>query len=103
MATETRRPVADRILELLQHLRIERVHVVGAMPGDWRSLAITAADRVASLSLICPTGIDANALAAVASRVLVLHGGQGPTAERVRSAVARVSGAILGTLANYPG
>jgi SAM-dependent methyltransferase len=64
---------------------------------------MTAADHVASLSLVCPTGIDTTALATVASRVLVFHGDQGPAAERVRSAVARVPGATLGILTNYPG
>lgn len=103
MATETPRPVADRILGLLQHLGIERAHVAGAMPGDWRGLAMTAADRVASLSLVCPTGVDATALAALASRALVFHGDQGPAAERVRAAVARVPAATLRTLTNYPG
>lgn len=103
MATETARSVADRILELLQHLGMERVHVAGAMPGDWRDLAVTAADRVASLSLVCPTSVDATALATMASRVLVFHGDRGPAAERVRSAVARVPGATLGILTDYPG
>lgn len=103
MATEAPRPVVDRILGLLQHLGIERVHVAGAMPGDWRGLATNAADRVASLSLVCPTAVDATALAAIASRVLVVHGDQGPAAERVRSAVARAPGTALETLSNYPG
>ena len=103
MATGASRPVADRILGLLQHLGLERVHVAGAMPGDWRGLATTAADRVSSLSLVCPTAVDATALAAIASRVLIFHGDQGPAVERVRSAVARVPGATLETLTNYPG
>lgn len=103
MTTAPSRPVADRILELLQHLGIERVHVAGAMPGDWRGLAMTGAARVSSLTLLCPTGVDATALAALASRVLVFHGDQGLAAERVRSAMARVPGATLETLTDYPG
>src|SRR4029453_12165341 len=49
------------------------------------------------------TGVDATALAALASRALVFHGDQGPAAERVRTAVARVPGATLRTLTNYSG
>ena len=103
MATESVRPVAERILELLQHLGVARVHVAGATPGDWRDLAMTAADRVASLSLVCPTAVDATALSAIASRVLVFHGDRGSAAERVRSTVARVPGATLATFTDYPG
>lgn len=103
MATETHRPITDRLLELLHHLGIERAHIAGAMPGDWRGLVATAADRVTSLSLVCPTGFDAHAVSAIAARVLVFHGDRGPTAERIRTAVARVPEATLVTLPDYLG
>jgi SAM-dependent methyltransferase len=93
----------DRILQLLDHLRIQRAHVAGALPGDWRGLATTSADRVASLSLVCPTGFEPSSVSALASRMLVLHGDRGPTAERVRAAVTQLPEATLVTLADYAG
>ncbi len=103
MMIEAHVPGVDRILQLLKHLGIERAHVAGAMPGDWQGLATTHAARLASLSLVCPTGVDPSAISAIASRVLVVHGDRGPTAERVRTAVARVPDATLVTLADYAG
>lgn len=103
MTTEAHVPVADRILQLLRHLGIARAHVAGAMPGDWRGLATTDAARVASLSLVCPTGFDSSTVSAMASRLLVFHGDRGPTAERVRAAVARLPEATLVTLTDYAG
>jgi SAM-dependent methyltransferase len=72
------------------------------VPGDWRGLATAHADRIASLSLVCPIGIDP-ALAAVASRAQVIHGDQGPIAERARAAVGRMPEVALVTLAGYAG
>lgn len=103
MATETHFSVADRIRQLLQHLGVKRGHVAGAMPGDWQGLVATSADRVASLTLVCPTALDPNSVSAIASRVLVFHGDRGPAAERVRAAAARIPQATLVTLADYPG
>ncbi len=103
MTTEAHVPVVDRILQLLKHLGIERAHIAGAVPGDWRGLATTHAARLASLSLVCPTGFDPEHCVVMASRVLVFHGDRGPTAERVRAAVARLPDATLVTLADYPG
>src|SRR6266508_616646 len=96
-------PVAERLVQLLNDLGIERAHVAGAVPGDWRSLTTSYADRLASLSLVCPTGFDPSAVSSMPSRVLVFHGDRGPTAERVRAGVARVPGAEMVTLADYAG
>lgn len=101
--TDPNLPVAERLLQLLQHLGIQRAHLAGAVPGDWRGFATSYADRLASLSLVCPTGFDPSAISSITSRVLVFHGDRGPTAERVRAAVARVPETTLVTLADYPG
>jgi SAM-dependent methyltransferase len=94
--------LVDRLLQLLQHFGLERVHVAAAVPGDWRGLASAQVDRIASLTLVCPIGIDA-ALASVAARAQVIHGDQGPIAERARAAVARMPEVGLVTLAGYAG
>ena len=89
-------PVAERLVQLLKHLGIERAHVAAAVPGDWRSLATSYADRLASLSLVCPTGFDPSAVSSMTSRVLVFHGDRGPTAERVRAGGCVSSGGRQG-------
>src|SRR5262245_50654129 len=94
--------MVDRLLQLLQHFGLERAHVAAAVPSDWRGLATAHADRIASLSLVCPLGVDP-ALAAVASRAQVIHGDQGPIAERARAAVGRMPEVTLVTLAGYAG
>src|SRR5262245_13631993 len=99
MATLT---LVDRLLQLLQHFALERAHVAAAVPGDWRGLATAHAERIASLTMVCPTGIDP-ALAAVASRAQLIHGDQGPIAERARAAVGRMPEVALVTLAGYAG
>ncbi len=99
MTTEARILVVDRIIQLLDHLGIQRAHVVGALPRDWQGLA----DRIASLSLVCPTALAPTAVRAIASRVLLLHGDQGPIADRVRAAVGQIPEATVVALPNYPG
>lgn len=94
--------LVDRLLQLLQHFGLERVHVAAAVPGDWRGLAMAQAERVASLSLVCPIGVDP-AIASVAGRAQVIHGDRGPIAERVRAAVARMPEMPLVTLVGYTG
>ena len=101
--TEPNLPVAERLEQLLTHLGVERAHVVGAVPGDWRGFAMSYAHRLASLSLVCPTGFDPSSVSNMGSRVLVFHGDRGPAAERVRASVARVPDALLVTLSNYAG
>src|SRR5262245_19493188 len=101
--TEPNLPVSERIEQLLKHLGIERAHIVGSVPGDWRGFAMSYADRLASLSLVCPTGFDPSAVANIGSRILVFHGDRGSAAERVRAGVARVPAALLVTLSDYAG
>ena len=103
MTTDADLPVAERLLRLLQHLGIERAHIAGAVPGDWRDLAARHADRIASLTLVCPLGIDPSALAGVASRSLVFLGDHGPTADRVHAGVAGVPGVLRVALSDYLG
>src|SRR5262245_42441766 len=95
-------PLEDRLVQLLQHFGLERVHVAATVPADWRALVTAHAERITSLTLVCPVGID-SALAAVGSRAQVIVGDQGPIAERARSTVGRMPEVALVTLAGYTG
>jgi ubiquinone/menaquinone biosynthesis C-methylase UbiE len=48
----------ERIVQLLRHLGVKRAHFAGCMPRDWESLVANHAEVVASLTLICPMGIN---------------------------------------------
>src|SRR5919201_818397 len=99
--TEVERPVEERLLQLLRHLGIARAHVAARGGGDWGELAARHPDRIASLTLICPRGMDPGTLGTLAPRLLVLAGDQGRPDEIVRQAVGNLQGATLITLRDY--
>src|SRR5499426_984618 len=101
MSTEVELPVEERLLQLLQHLGIERAHVAARGGGDWGGLAASHPDCIASLTLICPRGMDPSALGPLAPRLLVLAGDQGRPDALVRQAVAPLQSATLITLRDY--
>jgi SAM-dependent methyltransferase len=103
MTTEMRIPVVDRIIHVLDHLGLNRAHIVGVLPGDWQGLAAAFTDRIASLSLVCPTALAPSAVRSMAARVLLLHGDRGPIVDRVRAAASQVPEVTLVTLPDYPG
>jgi SAM-dependent methyltransferase len=101
MITEVELPVEERLVRLFQHLGIARAHVAARAVGDWGGLAARHPDYIASLTLICPRGMDPNTLATLAPRLLVLAGDQGRPDALTRQAVANLQGATLITLRDY--
>jgi 2-polyprenyl-3-methyl-5-hydroxy-6-metoxy-1,4-benzoquinol methylase len=71
--------------------------------ADWRGLATTRPETIASLTLVCPTGLDATPLGALTSRVLVLTGDQGTPAEAISKAMPAHPEASIITLNDYYG
>ncbi len=103
MATDAASAVAGRLVELFRHLGLERVHLAARVTADWHGLATTHPEACASLTLICPTGLDASPLGALATRLLMLTGDQGSPAEAIRKTMADLPEATLVTLHNYFG
>ena len=99
MMTEVELPVEERLLQLLQHLGIERAHIAARGGGDWGGLVAKHPDCIASLTLICPRGMDPSTLGTLAPRLLVLAGDQGRPDAIVRQAVANLQEATLITSA----
>src|SRR5262245_58771313 len=99
--SEVELPVEERLFELLQHLGIERAHVAARGVADWEGLAARHPACIASLSLICPRGMDPDTLSTLASRLLVLAGDQGQPDAVVRQVVAHLQGATLIILRDY--
>lgn len=101
MGTQASHPVEERIIQLLQHLGIERAHFAACMPGDWAGLITSHPDIVSSLTLVCPWGMKVSALRPNTSRLLVITGDQGQPAEEVHRAVASLPGTTLINLRDY--
>jgi SAM-dependent methyltransferase len=101
MITEVELPVEERLVRLFQHLGIARAHVAARGVGDWGGLAARHPDYIASLTLICPRGMDPNTLATLAPRLLVLAGDQGRPDALTRQAVENLQAATLITLRDY--
>ncbi|HJM42494.1 MAG: methyltransferase domain-containing protein [Nitrospinota bacterium] len=94
-------PVEERLLQVLRRLDIGRAHFAARSALDWSGLAGAHPDRIASLTLICPPGIDPDAVRSISSRLLVITGDQGAPMENLRRAVAGLPDAGLKTLDGY--
>src|SRR2546426_7841561 len=103
MTTDANSPVDKRLVQLFRHVGLDRMHIAARVTADWRGLAATCPETIASLTLVCPTGLDATPLGALASRVLVLTGDQGTPAEAISKAMAAHPEASIITLNDYYG
>ena len=95
--------VDERLALLFRQLGLDRVHLAARVTADWRGLATARPETIASLTLVCPTGLDATPLGALTSRVLVLTGDQGTPAEAISKAMAAHPEAAIVTLNDYYG
>ena len=103
MTTEAIHPVESCLIDLFQHLGIERAHIAAArmVRSDWHGLATVHSERVASLTLISPQMLDPCELAGLASRLLAVAGDQGPTAEGTVKLLANLPNATSHILRGY--
>jgi SAM-dependent methyltransferase len=101
MTMDTESSVERRLVQLFEHLSLEQVHIAGRVTADWHGLASAYPERIASLTLVCPTGLEATPLRALASRLLLLTGDQGAPGEAVQKAIAALPEATGVTLPHY--
>jgi ubiquinone/menaquinone biosynthesis C-methylase UbiE len=99
--TTTDLSVADRLTQVLDHLRIERAHFAASMLTDVAGFAQAHPERVASLTLVCPPRVDPSPLRALGTRLLIIAGDQGRPAAMVREAVKSLPDATLVWLPGY--
>src|SRR5580693_8171025 len=97
------RPVEAHLNDLFDHLGIGRAHIAAGRLGitDWQGLATRHADRVASLILINPPILDAGQVRGLASRMLVVAGDRGPTAEGAGKLLADLPGTASHSLRGF--
>ena len=101
MATALEHPIEERILQVLRHLGVATAHVAARVPGDWQGLASKHPEAMASLTLVCPQGMEPDLLSPLASRLLVIAGERGRPAERARRVVMNLPEAALHILGDY--
>jgi SAM-dependent methyltransferase len=99
--TEVELSIEERLLQVLQHLGIQQAHFAARGVGDWGGLASRHPDYIASLTLICPRGMDPSTLGTLAPRLLVFAGDQGRPDAIVRQVVAQFQEATLIVLRDY--
>jgi ubiquinone/menaquinone biosynthesis C-methylase UbiE len=101
MMTQPEQPIEDRLLRVLQHLGVAQAHVAARLPGDWQGLARKQPQAIASLTLVCPQGMEPSLLKPMASRLLLLAGDRGAPAERARRVARDLPEAKLHILPDY--
>jgi SAM-dependent methyltransferase len=101
MMTQADFSVADRLLQVLDHLGIERAHFAASMLADVAGFAQEHPERIASLTLVCPPRVDPSALRALGNRLHIIAGDQGRPAAMVRDALASLPEADVVWLPDY--
>jgi SAM-dependent methyltransferase len=104
MKTPAAHGVEANLLDLLQHLGIDRTHIAAGGPPvltDWYGLATLHAERIASLTLPFPPILETAELAGLASRLLVVAGDQGPSAQGATKLLADLPSAASYILPGY--
>src|SRR5678816_4305200 len=92
--------VADRLTQLLDHLKIERAHFAASMLADVTGFVQAHSERIASLTLVCPPRVDPS-LHALGNHLLIIAGDQGRPAAMVRYVMASLPEATVAWLPGY--
>jgi ubiquinone/menaquinone biosynthesis C-methylase UbiE len=91
----------DRLASLMDHLRLEAACFATQMPGDVAGLAAERPERISGLVLCVPTRLDPRPFERIASRLLMIAGETGLSAETTRHAHARLADAQRHVLDHY--
>jgi SAM-dependent methyltransferase len=91
------------LAELLDHLGIASAYFAGRGSADLKSFASEHADRIASLTLLCPAVLDTRTLGPLSARLLVVTGDSGPGPQRVRAGLSELAQVTTVVLDDYAG
>jgi SAM-dependent methyltransferase len=93
--------LTERLISLFDHLGLAKAFVATQMPGDVADLARWYPERISGLLLCVPSRLDPAPFAAVASRIVMIAGARGMTAEVTARAEPRLPGSRRIVLADY--
>lgn len=91
----------DRLIALLDHLRIDAAHFGTPIPRDIAGLAEEHPERLAGIVLCVPSRLDPAPFSAVADRILMIAPERGPAGDATARAAARLPAAERAVLAGY--
>ncbi len=92
---------AERLNALMEHLGLEAAHFATQVPGDIAGLASGRPDRIKGLVLCVPMRLDARPFERVASRLLMISGELGLSAQMTLSAQEHLPAAQRHILRGY--
>ncbi|HZK92538.1 MAG TPA: methyltransferase domain-containing protein [Stellaceae bacterium] len=84
---------SERLVALLDHLRLGRAHIASQIVSDMAGLAAAHPDRLGGIVCVTPVRLDPAPFAGIAERMLLVAGEYGPTFETTTRAAARLPGA----------
>jgi ubiquinone/menaquinone biosynthesis C-methylase UbiE len=91
----------DRLIALLDHLRLDAAHFGTPIPRDISGLAEDHPERLAGIVLCVPSRLDPAPFSAVADRILMIAPERGPAADATARAAARLPAAERAVLGGY--
>lgn len=96
-------PLEERIVQLFQHLGVQKAHFAGRMLQDWKGIVTTHPDMIASLTLVSPMDIDGSVLPPIAPKLCIINGDGGRYAENVANVTKELPEATLVALSDFTG
>jgi len=96
-------PVEASLAELLDHLGIASAHFAGRSLADLQGLIAANPERIASLTLVCPTVLNPRSVAPLGARLMVVTGDHGLGARRVHAVLPELAEATAVVLDDYAG
>ena len=96
-------PVEACLAQLLDHFGIAGAHFAGRSLADVQGFIAKYPDRVASLTLVCPTVLNPRSLASLGARLMVVTGDHGLGARRVQAVLPDLPEATEVVLDDYAG
>ena len=100
MTTGTDSTVEQKIFRALRQLGVEGAHFAARNLNDWHGVVHSRPGAVASLTLVCPLGFDAEVLGHVSDRLLVFNGDRGGAAQTIGRNMAGLPSASMVTLSD---
>src|ERR1700751_4753202 len=91
------------LAQLLDHFGIAGAHFAGRSLADVQGFIAKYPDRVASLTLVCPTVLNPRSLATLGARLMVVTGAHGLGARRVQAVLPDLPEATEVMLDDYAG
>ncbi len=91
----------DRLIALLDHLRLDAAHFGTPIPRDISGMAEDHPERLAGIVLCVPSRLDPAPFSAVADRILMIAPERGPAADATARAAARLPAAERAILGGY--